>query len=260
MPEFHTPETGRFCWVELQTKDPAAAQRFYGGLFGWTFEDMPMPEGKYTIAKAGGKQVAGLMLLPEQAASMGMPPSWGVYVAVNDVKASTEAAAKQGAKVLLGPTPMGPGTFSVIADPTGAVFMLWHTPQPMGSFLYGEPGALTWNELISTNADVAQSFYAQLFGWKGEPQQMPNMTYTVFKQGDTMVGGLMPQPTSMKGAPSMWASYFAVADADATFATAAKLGATVIMPLTDLPGVGRFGWLQDPQGAAFAIIKNAMPA
>jgi predicted enzyme related to lactoylglutathione lyase len=85
---------------------------------------------------------------------------------------------------------------------------------------------------------------------------MADHTYTVLKQGDAMVGGLMQQPADMKGAPSMWAVYFGVTDADATFATAQKLGAKVIMSLTDVPGVGRFGWLQDPQGAVFAVIKG----
>jgi predicted enzyme related to lactoylglutathione lyase len=260
MPEFPKPVTGTFCWVELQAKDLDGAKKFYGGLFGWTFEDLAIAEGKYTVAKVGGTNVAGLMPQLPQAAQMGGPPSWAAYVAVDDVKASTDAAARLGAEVLVPPTPMGPGTFAVLADPTAAVFLLWHTTQPMGSFLYGEPGALSWNELLTSNADVAQRFYTQLFGWKGEAMPMPEATYTVFKQRGTSVGGLMQQPPHLKGAPSMWTSYFAVADADATVATAARLGAKVLMPLTDIPDVGRFAWLQDPQGAVFAIIKNATPA
>ncbi len=260
MPTFTAPVTGHFCWVELQTKNPAAAKTFYGPLLGWSFEDMPLPEGGvYSIAMIGDNQVAGLMPLPEKAANMGTPPNWGCYVAVDDVQASTDAAAKLGATVLLGATPMGPGTFSVLADPTGAVFMLWHATQSMHPFLHGDPGALTWNELLTSNADVATSFYTRLLGWTTESWPMPNTTYTVLKNGDRTAGGLMPQPAEMKGAPSMWASYFAVEDADASFAAAMKLGAKTIMPLTDIPDVGRFGWLQDPQGAVFAIIKNATP-
>src|SRR2546423_6686536 len=114
MPEFLEATVGRFCWVELQAKDPAAARKFYGELFGWTWDEMPMPDGTYGIAKIAGKQVAGLMALPEQAAKRGAPPYWASYVAVADVKASTDAAAKLGAKVLMGPTALGPGTFSVL--------------------------------------------------------------------------------------------------------------------------------------------------
>jgi uncharacterized protein len=258
MPEFSSPVTGTFCWVELQTKDPAAAQKFYSALMGWSFEDLPVPGGRYTVARAGGKQVGGVTPLPAPFASAGVPSNWGVYVAVEDVPASTEAAVRLGARLLLGPQSLGPGTFSVLADPTGAMFMLWHTTEPIGTFLYGEIGALCWNELVSTNTDLAQRFYSQLFGWRAEPMPVPGGTYVVFKQNDKSIGGLMPQPEEMKGPPSAWASYFAVTDADATFASALKLGAKVIMPLVDLPDVGRFAWLRDPQGATFAVIKNAM--
>jgi predicted enzyme related to lactoylglutathione lyase len=254
MPEFPMPVTGRFCWVELQAKDPAGAKKFYSELFGWTIDDMPMGPMTYTIFKVGGKQVAGL--LPQPPSASGAPPAWGNYVAVDDVKASTDAAAKLGAKVLVGPTPMGPGTFSLLADPAGGLFLLWHTKQPMGAFLYGEVNSLCWNELISTNPDVAQRFYTQLFGWKAEAMPMPGTTYTVFKQETTSIGGLMAQ--QVPGAPSVWVPYFAVADADASFKKATALGAKTIMPLTDVPQVGRFGWLADPQGATFALIKNAM--
>jgi len=85
---------------------------------------------------------------------------------------------------------------------------------------------------------------------------MPKGTYVVLKKGDTPVGGLMPQPQGMD-MPSFWAVYFAVADADATFATARELGASVMLPLADFPKVGRLGWLRDPQGAVFAVIKGA---
>jgi predicted enzyme related to lactoylglutathione lyase len=254
--EIQKPVAGTFCWVELQTKDPAAAKKLYSELFGWTGEDMPMPNGSYTMFKSGGSQVGGLMQLPEGAAKMGAPPMWGSYIAVDDVKATTDLAAKHGAKVLMGPTAMGPGTFSVIQDPTGGVFMTWHSPQPMGNFLYGEPGALCWNELASNNVDVAQRFYTQVFGWKADLQSMPGMNYVVLKNGDKPIGGLMEQSKEMKGAPSMWTCYFAVADADATTSKATKLGFKTLVPPTDIPNVGRFAWLQDPQGAAFAIIKE----
>jgi predicted enzyme related to lactoylglutathione lyase len=258
MPEFLAPVTGRFCWVEMHAKDHAAARRFYGELFGWSFEEMDLPEGSYTIAKVGGRQVAGVLTQP--ADRKGAPSLWVSYVAVDDVKASTEAAVSLGAAVVVEPKALGPGTFSVLGDPTGAIILLWHATRQMNPFLYGEPGALTWNELVTSNTDVAQRFYTRLFGWTAEVQQMPNLTYTVFKSGTTSVAGLLPQPEAMKGALSMWAAYFAVSDADAACAAAVRLGAKVLMPLVDLPDVGRFGWLQDPQGAAFAIIKNAMPA
>jgi predicted enzyme related to lactoylglutathione lyase len=259
MPIFKEPASGRFGWVELQTKDPAAAKKFYGELFGWKFQDMPSPDPNmtYAMATVGDASVAGVTSWSPEAAKSGAPPAWVSYVNVKDVQATVDAATKLGGKVVVPPSSMGPGTFAALQDPTGGAFLLWYSPTPMGDFLFGEAGALTWNELMSTNVDVAQRFYTQLFGWKAEAMPMPNMVYTVFKQGDAPIGGLMPQPPDIKGAPSAWFVYFAVDDADATWAKATKLGAKVLLPLTEVPTVGRFGWLQDPQGATFAIIKNA---
>jgi predicted enzyme related to lactoylglutathione lyase len=141
-------------------------------------------------------------------------------------------------------------------DPTGAVFALWQQLQPMGTSLFGEPGSLGWNELLTTNVDRAGSFYGSLFGWAPKASELPGMVYTTFMLGDTdtMAGGMMAQPKEMAGAPSMWTVYFSVADADKTVEVAKSLGGMVQVPPTDIPTVGRFAVLTDPQGAAFSVI------
>jgi hypothetical protein len=255
MPEYITPPNHTFCWDELMTTDLEAGQRFYASLLGWSLAPMP-GDFPYVIAQVGGKNVAGLTVLPEKAKAMGAPPHWNSYIAVEDVKASTDRAAGLGARVLVPPSPMGPGTFSIIADPTGAVVSLWHTTQSMGTLLYGEPGSRGWNELMTSNVDVAQKFYGGLFGWTAERQPNPDMTYYVFKQGGQSVGGMMPIGPDMKGATPHWGVYFMVTDADAAFDKAQSLGAKVVVPLMTVPGVGRFGYLADPQGVSFAVMKG----
>lgn len=258
MPEFTTPVPGRFCWLEVLSTDPVAATKFYTSLFGWGTNEMPMPDGSlYRIAHVGGKFVGGIMQLPEPAKQMGAPPHWNQYVAVEDVHAASKKAADLGAKVLVGPMDLPTGALATLMDPAGAVFSLWQQKQSMGTWIYGEIGSLGWNELSTTNVDAAGKFYASLFGWKPEAQQMGDMTYTTFKVGDAYVGGMMAQPKEMAGAPSAWTAYFSVADADATLAKATSLGAKALSPLMDVPTVGRFGFVADPQGAAFAIIKFA---
>ena len=135
------------------------------------------------------------------------------------------------------------------------MFSVWHDPDPKNLFVYGETGALCWNELISTNLDVAANFYADLFGWKLERAPMEGMEYTVAKLGEAQVGGMMTQPKEMAGAPSMWNLYFAVVDCDATMAKAKELGGTVLSPPIEVPSVGRFVTLADPQGAVFSILQ-----
>jgi predicted enzyme related to lactoylglutathione lyase len=256
MPEFINPVIGNFCWVEANLADPARGKGFYGELFGWAAEDMPMPQGTYTMFKLGSRQVAGMLDLPEGARKMGAPSHWLNYVAVDDVASATRKAEELGAKVLHAPTAVGPGTMSVIQDPTGGVLALWATQQSMGTFLYGETHALCWNEFVTPDIEVATAFYVGLFGWKPEVRPMGDTEYTVLKYGDQLVAGLMPKPANLANEPMSWMTYFAVADCDATAAQAARLGGTVVHPPADIPNVGRFALLLDNQDAAFAIIQN----
>jgi len=85
---------------------------------------------------------------------------------------------------------------------------------------------------------------------------MGDFTYTILKNAGTAIAGLMSQQKQQAGEPSAWMAYFAVSDADAAASKAARLGATVVMPPTDIPDVGRFSIISDPQGAGFAVIKG----
>ncbi|MBI3204402.1 MAG: VOC family protein [Myxococcales bacterium] len=258
MTELTTPVVDTFCWVELATSDPTAAKTFYAAAFGWELADMDMPSGKYTMATVGGKTVCGMMLLPDEAKKMGAPPHWLSYVATNDVAASLTKVASLGGKTLAGPMDIGPGTMAVVQDPSGGVFAFWQAKQSMGTWLYQEPNALCWNELLSTNVDAAGKFYATLFGWKPEAMPMPEGAYTVFKRGDSGVAGMMAMPPMAGGAPRAWLPYFQVQNADAFLAKAIGLGAQIRVPPQDVPKVGRFAALVDPQGAVFAVLQPAM--
>ncbi len=256
MPTTTKAPTGTFCWIELQSTDLPASRKFYGSLFAWETSEIPGPQ-PYVMASNGTNNVAGLTVLADEAKKKGAPPNWLSYVAVADAAASAKKIASLGGKVLMGPMEMGPGKMVVAQDPTGAVFALWQQLKPMGTFQFGDPGSLGWNELSTTNVDRAGSFYGGLFGWAPKSSEMPGMVYTTFMLGNTdaMAGGMMAQPKEMAGAPSMWTVYFSVADADKTVEAAKSLGGKVLVPPTDIPTIGRFAVLTDPQGAAFSVIK-----
>jgi uncharacterized protein len=113
-----------FVHVELHTKDVAKAKQFYGQLFGWKLEDMPMPggDGAYTMISVGEGTGGGMMKDSDPNA----PPSWLAYVGVDDIKAATDKAKKLGATVVQDVMQVGDyGSMSVIRDPTGAHLALW---------------------------------------------------------------------------------------------------------------------------------------
>jgi uncharacterized protein len=116
-------------------------------------------------------------------------------------------------------------------------------------------GAISWSELMTTDVSAAKSFYGELFGWRFEDAPMENMTYTVVKANDDEVAGIMPMPEEAPEMPPVWGLYITVDNVDEATEKATGLGAKVQMPPMDIPGVGRFCVLQDPQGAFISIIS-----
>jgi predicted enzyme related to lactoylglutathione lyase len=241
-------------WVDLQTSDQDAAKAFYGALFGWGFDDLPTPEGPvYSMATMRDRHVAAIAPLPPQ---QGIPPHWNSYVAVVDVDAIAARAADAGGALVMPPFDvMDAGRMAVVQDPTGAMICLWQAKNNIGAQVVNEPGAFAWSELSTSDVDKAAAFYAKLFGW--EAQKFEEMDYTVFNNEGAGIGGAMKSP--MEGMPSYWLVYFEVADTDATAAQARDRGGNVMVEPTDIPTVGRFSVLTDPQGAIFAVIKSETP-
>jgi hypothetical protein len=116
-----------FVHIELSTDDVAKAKEFYGSLFDWKLQDVPMGDGDtYTLIDVGEGTGGGMM----QSRQPGAPPMWLAYVSVDDVAASTKKAQSLGANVLVDKTEIPQmGWFSVITDPTGAMIALWQAAQ-----------------------------------------------------------------------------------------------------------------------------------
>lgn len=120
----HQP--GRVCWVELLSRDVAAAEPFYESLFGWKAVTQDAGDLTYTMFKLGDDDVAGLMAMPSEVPAEA-PSHWAVYFAVVSCTATAERAAALGGTVLRGPTPVGSERFAVLADPQGATFSVLET-------------------------------------------------------------------------------------------------------------------------------------
>ena len=118
-------------------------------------------------------------------------------------------------------------------------------------------GQFCWNELHTTNPGQASEFYSALFGWVGREIDMPAGTYTIFKQGENDVAGMMQRPQEQtKNTPSKWLSYIYVDDIDAMFTKAKEAGAQIVQPVTVIPNYGRFFIMQDPTGAQLALWQS----
>lgn len=125
---------------------------------------------------------------------------------------------------------------------------------------FQQHGAFSWSELMTTDLEGAEAFYAKLFGWTMADGPVEGMEYRVISAGGHQIGGLMQVPEQRQHVPPHWGTYVTVEDVDATAKVAQELGGKVLMPPQDIPTVGRFTLIQDPQGAVISAIAYSSPA
>lgn len=253
----HTP--GTFCWVELGTSDQQAAKKFYSEIFGWSANDVPIgPDSFYSILQLRGKDVAALYQLDQEKLSLGVPPHWLLYVAVESADEVAKAINAAGGKTLMDPFDVfDSGRMTVAQDPAGATFGIWQARNHIGARIINEANAFCWGELATRDAAASSAFYGKVFGWKsktGDP------AYTEIHLDGQPFGGMLTMTAEMEGVPPHWSPYFAVDDCDAKVEKAKSLGANTCVPPQDIPNVGRFAVMADPQGAVFSIIKLNYPS
>ncbi|MHC0432129.1 VOC family protein [Streptomyces sp. O3] len=250
--------TGSVNWIDVGTPDIEGANTFYGELFGWRFQPGSPEFGGYGTYALDGQAAAGGMPL---TGDMGAP-GWGVYFQSPDADATAEAVRQAGGTVIAPPMDVADlGRMTVCADPAGAGFGIWQPGTVKGLDAVNVPGALHWVELYTADVAAATAFYGAVLGLRTFEVTFPGGSYTTLHPAETteddMFGGVLAKdsdPVEAAG-DSYWLPYFAVADCDATVATAERLGGTVRMPPTDYPDVGRVAKLADPQGLRVAVLK-----
>ena len=245
---------GRVLWRESMTKDLAKAKAFYGGLFGWQFEDFPGgdPAAPYPMIKVGESTVGGLMQMQQ---GMQMPSYWTSYVSVADVDASCAAAKTNGGSVPWGPVDIpSVGRMAMVAGPDGACLSIMK-PQGEGMKPAGRPGPgeFCWETLSAGDVEAAKRFWCVVVPrWQvREGGGMP--TFGVGEGMENQVADL--QSAASAGAPPSWLTYVVVEKIEAALAKAEKLGGKVMLPAMAIPNIGRIGGIFDDQGAALGLFE-----
>ena len=243
--------TGRFVWFEYVSQDAQKAQGFFGELFGWSTKGVPMPEGEYTmIAAQDGKTIGGYFAAPDPKA----PAGWLPYLQVQSAADIAARVKKLGGSVMKEPFKVGDfATMAVVTDPHGAGFALWQPNKVEDS---GKPAAghFCWNELASKDPKASVAFYSQIGGFTEKSMDMQGQgTYHLLESDGQGRAGIMAQ--QMPQQPHAWLPYVQVANTDQTVDKARRLGATIVVPPTPIPNVGRFAIFVDPQSVATGILQ-----
>ncbi len=248
--------TGKMVLAELTTPDIAQAEQFYGGLFGWTFQDTKLGSFDFVEASAGGHVVAALFSrkLP---ADHSHGPAWLTVLSAKDVDAVTTAATQRGATVLRPAHDLpGFGREAVYADPQGAVFAAFTSASGDPPDVLAQPGQWIWSALITTDPDAAAGFYQAVFDYEVYDLPGPGDAGHMMLADDEFArAAVNPMPVSRPDARAYWLDFVRVDDAAAAVAKATSLGGRVLVaPRMDRHG-GRIAVIADPAGAPFGIME-----
>jgi predicted enzyme related to lactoylglutathione lyase len=226
------------CWVDAQLPDVEAGKRFYGELFGWTFETA---YGASVWARLDGEPVAALAHKTDGR----MPTVWTVYFATPDAEATARRILVAGGQVVMAPFPVdGLGTAALAADPEGAVFGLWQAGSHEGFGTRHRPGAFAWAQLYARDIETANTFYGHLFHEAlFGPGAAPDF-------GRVPVTDVFPEVM-----PPHFLVHFGVEDCEAALGAVSRLGGRVQAgPFT--ASYGTVAVVTDNQGASFAVLQR----
>jgi uncharacterized protein len=276
MTEPRTYPSGVPCWIDVDAPDPDAAQAFYGGLFGWTFENAMPPgaPGFYLIARLDGADVGALGM------AEGDTVAWNTYIAVDDADAAAAQLVAAGATVVAEPWDAGPGgRAAVLTDPGGATFRLWQARRRLGAQVANVPGAWNFSDLHAADPVAAAAFYNAAFSWEADLLPGGGAMWRRPGYGDHLAAtsdpGIHERQAAVGAPPGFadgiawlapltdgeephWHVSFSVADRDEALATALALGAT------DVSGPVDTMWtkavvVRDPQGAVLTLSQFTPP-
>jgi hypothetical protein len=245
---------GKVIWADLVTPDLAAAERFYSGLFGWTFNTIRAGDADYAVAMLDGRPVAGLF---QRAIPAGehRQPSWLTFIAVRDVEAARRAALASGGKNVSPPkTYPGRGGQAVFTDPEGAVFAALASTSGDSPDYLAAPGEWIWSSLLTSDPARSAAFYKAVFGYElFDVPSDDDAQHVILATDDYARAGIHTLPPGHRHAH--WLNFIRVADATQASAQATALGGRILVePYVDRHG-GKVAVIADPLGAPIGVME-----
>ena len=250
---------GKFIWADLFTADPAAAQTFYTGLFGWTATtiERTTPSGShaYVIMANGDEPVAGIApwpsRMPNEAHSR-----WVGYVSVPDVAKALAAATAGGGRVLF-PAKNLPrrGMQAILVDSEGSELGVLHSSSGDPGEYAADPGDFVWAQLFARDPAAAGRFCTSVAGWEVLPDTRSDRPdVSVLASGGYSRASVAPLPPRPRAKPG-WLLYIRVADVKASAAKVISLGGRVLVAPSDAPTEHWRAVIADPTGTVIGLVQ-----
>jgi predicted enzyme related to lactoylglutathione lyase len=283
MADPHTARTyphGVPSWIDLEVHDVGAALAFYGGLFGWRFEEKlpPGAPARYVVASRDGTDATAVAAIATPDDGFVGEVAWHTYLAVDDIATAAVRVVELGGILSSPPEAVGPpgqpaGRMARIVDSQGAPSRLWQAGTRLGAQVVNAPGTWNFSNLLTPDVDRAMQFYGPLLGWRRSDDLAVGMA-RVPGYGDHLartvdpgiserqanvppgfadvVAGVVPSD-----GPARWSVAFAVADRDKSTADAERAGARLLA--TEDSEWSKEATIRDPFGAELVLAQFDPP-
>jgi predicted enzyme related to lactoylglutathione lyase len=249
-------QPGRWVWGDLVTSDVGTAAKFYGDVFGWTFETYGGEDDldTYTLALADGLPIGGMVF--DSRAMKGKVPSarWIGFMSVPDVAAAAAAVEKGGGKVVVKPTTLAErGETAVFQDPEGALFGAIHAKSGDPPDYRGDLNEWVWLDLWTSDVESASGFYRAVGGYEVLPLEGDAVRSGAhLVSGGYVRAGIMQKRSSRTS--TVWLPYIRVADARAVAEKARVAGGKVVLePMSLQQAIVAI--VADPTGAPVGVAQ-----
>lgn len=261
LPPINQPPTadhhpGKVIWVDLVTPDLARAERFYGGLFGWTFDIIHTGRTDYAVARLDGTPVAGIVQRPIPAGTQ-RHPAWLTFIAIGNVRNAAKTIIAQGGQ-LLSPVRDYPqrGLQAVFRDPQGATFAILESQSGDSPDELADRSDWIWSALVTSDPETDAAFYQKVFGYEVFPMSGGDSAEHLVLASDQFArASVNAFPEHDTGSHPHWIDFIRVGSVTDAAARAKALGGRVLVE----PHRGRSGnfvaVLADPAGAPFGVLE-----
>jgi len=253
--------TGKIVWHDLLTTDIEGSRKFYGGLFGWAFEEVPISlgfgqSGNYLLIRHKGELVGG-MVDTERLGTKVNNSQWVVLMSVDDVDAAAQNVVDAGGEIMTPPTDLNErGRIAVVTDNSGALFAILQTRDGDPIDTSAAFGSFMWDEVWVPDSAAAASFYSSIAPF--HPVSLETGRDSVYR-GLAVDGrprmGILQRP--IEELPPTWASYIRVEDMSVLDRVEA-LGGEVLLPAANRDIGGQVALIAGPSGAG--VVLQTWPA
>ena len=247
---------GQFVWYDLLTTDVEAARRFYGQLFGWTFQEGEADGSRvYTTILLDGRPIGGIAAAADLRDGAVNSSQWISNLSVGDVDAAVADVRRLGGTVAAEPRDLPDrGRIALVRDDQGALLALVRSTTGDPPVDREREGGWLWTELWTRDADASVAFYRGLVGYEDEPMaEGGGSDYRVFSVRGEPQAGLLTY--ALDAVQPNWLPYVLVDDPGALADRVEGLGGRVLLPPDPSRRNGSVAIIADPTGAALTIQK-----